>query len=90
MLTYDSLTSEDDDPVKAMVRGKKPDVIEIGERNDCWMQVRRSKSVLELVDKVNGNIKATIPIDEHFQQVATDRHDLKERQIGAALAAMRL
>jgi hypothetical protein len=91
MMTYNELSGlADDDPLKTLTSGKTPDVIEVGERNDCWMQVRRSKKVLELVDKVTGNVKATIPIDQHFAHVAADRHQLKPRQITAAQDVMKL
>jgi hypothetical protein len=65
--------------------GALPDVIECGEGNDYWVQVRRSTRKIELVSKVTGVVVATAPAD------APDALPwMNERILGAARSALKL
>lgn len=89
MLTYDNVPQQGKDPLGTMRKSALPDVVDIGERNDCWMTVIRSKKVLELKDKATGKV-TQVPIDAYFATVAAERHNLGQKQIDAARAALRL
>lgn len=59
-----------------------PDAIEIGENNDCWLYVRRSKKQIELVSKQTGRLVAFCPVDEQAINFG-----VSPRQISAAKGA---
>jgi galactose-1-phosphate uridylyltransferase len=66
-----------------------PNVVDCGENNASWFRVRRSKKQLEIVSKETGKVTRTLDIDDHFLVVA-GYNGLGPRQIGAALAALKL
>lgn len=88
MLTYDR---EFKPPgIEEVTKGPgMPNVVDCGENNASWFRVRRSKKQLEIVSKTDGKVTKTLDIDGHFPVVA-GYNGLGPRQIGAALAALRL
>ena len=85
MLLFDNSQTAFNDPLKELVSGAPPDVIEIGEKEDHWLQVRRSTRKIELRSKQTGQIVARYDVN-----AAALQYGLSERQLDAAKRGLAL
>lgn len=65
-------------------RSKTPDRLEVGESNDYWIYVCRSKKQIELVSKQTGKTIAKCSV------VDAAKYGLHEKQIAAAKKGLQL
>jgi hypothetical protein len=90
ILTFDNDPSKNEDGLDVMMGGVTPDLIECGECNDYWIQVRRKKKLLELVSKQTGRVIAKRDIDASFTATAADAIGLTAGQFRAIILALQL
>lgn len=83
MLTYDNSEFGDDGSFDDLL-GSFPDLIECGETDLYWINMRRSTKKMELISKVTGAFFASFPLEE-----ATG-FGLNPAQISAGKAALEL
>ena len=84
-LTFDSAPCFHAENELSDLFGTSQDVVECGETNEYWVQVRRSKRQIELVSKQTGEIFMKVVMDSSL-----DATGLNARILGACRDAMKL
>lgn len=88
MLTFGNTPSGDSEALSELF-GKRPDVIQCGENNDYWIQVRRSKRQIELLSKETGVTKVVAVVGTNpINKIQVP--GLSPAQVGAVKDALKL
>lgn len=85
MLLFDNERPFNHDPLKELTEHNVPDVIEIGETNDYWLQVRRSTKKIEVLSKQTGHVIARCEVSEAAIQYGLSRQQVDAAQRGLVL-----